>query len=277
VPQSVVYGSLDDLDGEPVYPVVLKPVSTKVEIEGQLRHFWPAIVSNREERAAILESWLPHVRVQQQNYITGRGIGVEMLFNEGQKAWHFTHERLHEYPLTGGRSTYRKSIQPDPRMLAAAETLLKALEWHGVAMVEFKLGQNGDFYLLEINPRLWGSLALAIDAGVDFPFGLLLLASQQDLPPQPHYRVPYYTRDFALDLAWQRRNLRADHRSPLLLTRSSPLAVLEYLRVLVGRESWDHFDFRDLKITYLIIRSGWLDVASVALLMRTREPTLKWG
>jgi protein-tyrosine-phosphatase/predicted ATP-grasp superfamily ATP-dependent carboligase len=255
VPQSVVYNSVDDLGEEPAYPVVLKPVSSKVEVAGQLRQFQPTIVRNQQERAAVLESWLQHVHVQQQRYITGCGIGIELLFNKGQKVWHFAHERLHEYPLTGGRSTYRKSILPHPGMLAAAETMLRTLEWHGVAMVEFKLGQNGEFHLLEINPRLWGSLALAIDAGVDFPFGLLLLASHQDLPPQPHYRIPYYTRDFALDLAWQTRNLRADHRSPLLLTRSRPLALLEYLRVLVGHESWDHFDLRDLRITYLLVRS----------------------
>jgi protein-tyrosine-phosphatase/predicted ATP-grasp superfamily ATP-dependent carboligase len=264
VPQSVVYGFLDDLGEEPAYPVVLKPVSSKVAVAGQLRHFGPSVVSNCQQRAAALETWLPHVRVQQQSYVEGCGIGIELLFNKGHKVWQFAHERLHEFPLTGGRSTYRKSILPDPRMLAAAETLLSALEWHGVAMVEFKLGQNGDFYLLEINPRLWGSLALAIDAGVDFPLGLLLLASRHDLPPQPHYRVPYYTRDFALDAAWLRRNLRTDHRSPLLLTRSSPLAVLEYLRVILGCESWDHFDFRDLRITYLIVRSVCLEFARMA-------------
>lgn len=264
VPQSVVYGSLNDLGEEPAYPVVLKPVSSKVEIAGQLRHLAPTIVSNHQERAAVLEGLLPYLRVQQQSYITGRGIGVELLFNKGQKVWHFAHERLHEFPLSGGRSTYRKSILPDTRMLAAAETLLRALEWHGVAMVEFKLGQNGEFHLLEINPRLWGSLALAIDAGVDFPWGLLLLASQQALPPQPRYRVPYYTRDFVLDAAWQTRNLRADRRSPLLLTRSRPHALLEYLRVLVGRESWDHFDFRDLKITYLIVRRVWREFFRIA-------------
>ena len=265
VPKSVVYSSLDDLGEEPAYPVVLKPVKSKVEIAGQLQHFWPSIVCNREERTSILESWLPHIRVQQQSFIRGTGIGIELLFNKAEKVWHFAHERLHEYPLSGGRSTYRKSILPDPRMLAAAEALLRALEWHGVAMVEFKLGENGDFYLLEINPRLWGSLALAIDAGVDFPFGLLLLVSRQDLPPQPQYRVPYYTRDFALDVAWLRRNQRADHRSPLLLTRSSPRSLLEYLRVLLGRESWDHFDFRDLRITYLILRSVCLDFFRIAL------------
>lgn len=274
VPQSVVYDSPDDLGPEPAFPVVLKPVSSKVAVAGGLRHFWPTIVKNQQERIAVLESWLPFVRVQQQSYISGHGIGIELLFNQGQKVWQFAHERLHEYPLTGGRSTYRKSILPDPRMLAAAESLLSALAWHGVAMVEFKLDKNGVFHLLEINPRLWGSLAVAVDAGVDFPFGLLLLASQRDLPPQPRYRVPYYTRAFALDVAWQMRNLRADRRDPMLLTRNRALSLLEYLRVFAGRESWDHFDFRDLGITYRIARKAFLEFFRVVG-EGVRKPWLK--
>src|SRR6185369_324392 len=55
-------------------------------------------------------------------------------------------------------------------------------------------GADGESWLMEINPRLWGSVALPIDAGVDFPAGLLLLATAQAVPPQPGYRVPYYTR-----------------------------------------------------------------------------------
>jgi protein-tyrosine-phosphatase/predicted ATP-grasp superfamily ATP-dependent carboligase len=274
VPKSVVYDSPDDLGQEPAFPVVLKPVSSRVVVAGGLRPFWPTIVKNQQERSAVLESWLPYVRVQQQSYISGHGIGIELLFKKGQKVWHFAHERLHEYPLTGGRSTYRKSILPDPGMLAAAESLLSTLQWHGVAMVEFKLGKNGEFHLLEINARLWGSLAVAVDAGVDFPFGLLLLASQRDLPAQPRYRVPYYTRAFALDIAWQMRNLRADHRDPLLLTRNRALSLLEYLRVFVGRESWDHFDFRDLGIAYRIARSAFLEFARVVW-QGTRKPLLK--
>ena len=61
-------------------------------------------------------------------------------------------------------------------MLHDGERLLTALNWHGVAMVEFKIDATGQHWLMEINPRLWGSLALSIDAGVDFPLGLLQVA-----------------------------------------------------------------------------------------------------
>jgi carbamoylphosphate synthase large subunit len=54
--------------------------------------------------------------------------------------------------------------------------LLKALKWHGVAMVEFRLRPDGTPVFLEVNGRFWTSLALAVHAGADFPVLLAKLA-----------------------------------------------------------------------------------------------------
>jgi protein-tyrosine-phosphatase/predicted ATP-grasp superfamily ATP-dependent carboligase len=235
------------------YPIVLKPTQSTLVTPQSVTTMPPEIVKNESERVAVLEKWLPYVAVQQQEYIEGRGLGIEFLFNQGQRAWHFAHERVHEYPLTGGASTYRRSVHADPTLLEQAQRLLAALRWHGVAMVEFKVGRDGSFYLMEINPRLWGSLALSIDAGVNFPLGMWLIASNETLSPQPDYRVPYYTRDLINDLQWQTENLRANHGDVLLLTRSQVRSSVEYLRPLLGKESWDHFDVRDLSVTFAIL------------------------
>lgn len=100
----------------------------------------------------------------------GKGIGVSLLMDEwGECVADFTHERIQEFPLTGGPSTNRKSIH-HPKALEWSITLLKKLGWRGVAMVEWKEDlQTGKLKLLEINPRFWGSLELAIRSGVDFP------------------------------------------------------------------------------------------------------------
>lgn len=222
-------------------------------LAGELRTLAVAVVKNEAERQEHLRRWLPVTPVQQQQYVSGRGVGVELLFNHGKKVWHFAHERVHEYPLSGGASSYRRSIVPPTNMLNDAERLLTALKWHGVAMVEFKMDTKGQYWLMEINPRLWGSLALSIDAGVDFPAGLLQIACGQQPasqpPSQPQYKTHYYTRDLRTDLDWLKSNLRADPQDPLLHTKSRSFSFLELLRPLTGRESWDHFDWRDLGIT----------------------------
>jgi hypothetical protein len=69
---------------------------------------------------------------------------------------------------------YRESNTGDSDLLARSRELLQILEWQGVAMVEYKTERaSGTPYLMEINGRFWGSLQLAIDAGVDFPVLLL--------------------------------------------------------------------------------------------------------
>jgi protein-tyrosine-phosphatase/predicted ATP-grasp superfamily ATP-dependent carboligase len=249
VPASTLFSLTAEIGAVEQFPVVLKPTHSKVMLAGELRTLAVAVVKNELERQEYLRRWLPLSPVQQQQYVSGRGVGVELLFNHGKKVWHFAHERVHEYPLSGGASSYRRSIVPPANMLLDAERLLTALKWHGVAMVEFKMDAIGQYWLMEINPRLWGSLALSIDAGVDFPKGLLQIACGQQLAAQSQYKIHYYTRDLRTDVNWLKSNLLADPQDPLLHTRSRSFSLLELLRPLTGRESWDHFDWRDLGIT----------------------------
>ena len=249
VPASILFSSTAEIGRAEQFPLVLKPTHSKVMLGGELSTLAVAVVKNERERQEHLRRWLPVTPVQQQQYVSGRGVGVEMLFDHGKKIWHFAHERVHEYPLSGGASSYRRSIVPPANMLLDAERLLSALKWHGVAMVEFKMDAKGQYWLMEINPRLWGSLALSIDAGVDFPQGLLHIARGRQLAAQPQYKIHYYARDLRTDVDWLKSNLRADPQDPLLHTRSRSISFVELLRPLTGRESWDHFDWRDLGIT----------------------------
>lgn len=113
-----------------------------------------------------------------QEYVKGEGWGVSCLYWEGKRIAHFTHRRLREKTLTGGTSTLREH-QPNELLESMAFTMLDKLKWHGLAMVEFKydpVSKKG--YFIEINPRLWGSIHLAISAGVEFPYLLYLCATE---------------------------------------------------------------------------------------------------
>ena len=57
-------------------------------------------------------------------------------------------------------------------------------------MVEFKLYRmTGTPYLMEVNGRFWGSLQLAIDAGIDFPLLLIDAACGAPVAPPPVART----------------------------------------------------------------------------------------
>ena len=95
---------------------------------------------------------------------------------------------MREIDLRGGRSTAAVSASCDPRLVDSAGRMLGALGWHGVAMAEFKWDETSNqFWLLEINGRFWGSLPLALAAGVDFPYYLYQLAVGQTPEPAASY------------------------------------------------------------------------------------------
>jgi predicted ATP-grasp superfamily ATP-dependent carboligase len=135
------------------------------------------------------------VLVQERLPRDGKGIGVSLLMGRGGdlKAF-FVHRRLREFPVSGGPSTLRESVYR-PEAVQAAHELLKSTDFRGVAMVEFKTdARDGKIKLLEVNPRFWGSLSLAVDAGVNFPYLLLLEAFDIPFPPLDRYRIGHRCR-----------------------------------------------------------------------------------
>ena len=181
------------------YPVVIKPkesTSSKGIMYVQSYEDCLTTVKKYFENSNTEISELPLI----QEYIPGDGYGVSVLFNNGDLRALFTHKRLREYPLSGGPSTLRESVH-HVQMERIAVDLMTACEWHGVAMVEFKLHQvTKKPYLIEVNPRFWGSISHAIASGVDFPYLLYTMAVNGDVPPVLDYKIGVKTRFLLNDI-----------------------------------------------------------------------------
>jgi predicted ATP-grasp superfamily ATP-dependent carboligase len=136
-----------------------------------------------------------------QEYIPGKGVGFFALFNkDGKVRATFTHRRIREYPITGGISAFCESIE-NSTVHKYGLRLLRAMDWYGVAMVEFRVdSRDGVPKLMEINPRFWGSMALAIQAGVNFPLLLYKIALEGDVRPIHSYKIGVKTRFLFTDL-----------------------------------------------------------------------------
>jgi predicted ATP-grasp superfamily ATP-dependent carboligase len=230
------------------YPCVLKP-HRSVVADGVLNHSFgvryatgPAALQDAYPAAAY------PLLVQER--IAGPIEGVFLLMEHGRRVAVFAHRRLREKPPSGGVSTYRESIPVVPELLAATERLLGDVGWHGVAMVEFKRSdRNGLRYLMEVNGRLWGSLQLAIDAGVDFPNLLVAVALGRPVTAVETYRVGVRSRWFWGDVDHLLTRLR---RSPAAL-RLGPEApsllrtaweFVQFWRNGDRLEVWDRHDMR---------------------------------
>ncbi len=115
-------------------------------------------------------------------FIPGFCRGVSVLAYEGTILQAFQHRRLRQEHATGP-SSWRVSEPLDARLLAAARKLIAHADYTGIAMFEFRCQeQHEDFALLEINPRIWGSIQLAIDAGADYVVALHDLLIEGRMP-----------------------------------------------------------------------------------------------
>lgn len=231
IPETIVPRNVDEVrtfSGEGRARVVLKRTSSS-SARGVLYGTGEEIADAWSRESRDLATPLTEFVVQQ--YVHGTGYGVSMLFNHGELRAKFTHKRLKEIPATGGTSIVRIGVV-HPELEAYAQRLLESVNFHGVAMVEFKHNEEtGESWLLEVNPRFWGSLALAIRSGVDFPYLLFRLASEGDIDPVFQYRTGVVVKWLLGDLA-------------AAFSRSSTAGSFRVGRPL-GPECYDDFDWDD--------------------------------
>lgn len=124
-----------------------------------------------------------------QEYVSGEGFGVSCVFDrESRPVSVICHRRLREYPITGGPSAACEAIWDDA-LVNRALTLLRALSWRGIAMVEFK-GSLERPVLMEINPRIWGSFPLTRVSKSGFSDAYVRAAAGERLP---EVTAPTYT------------------------------------------------------------------------------------
>ena len=211
------------------YPVILKPCYSQIWQGGRWLSSSVQIAHSPEDFRQLTET-RPYLRDHPflvQDFIPGNGAGVFALYRGGEAVTFFAHRRLREKPPSGGVSALSESAVPDPRLLDLSRRLLDRAGWHGVAMVEFRITPAGEPYLMEVNPRFWGSLQLAIDCGMDFPH-LLFELSQGHHPRAPaDYPTGRRLRWLLGDLDSLYLYLRDRHRYS---TRDKLARILAFLR-----------------------------------------------
>lgn len=120
-----------------------------------------------------------------QQYCAGYGLGQFFYMHQGQCIRRFQHQRIAEWPPEGGFSSVCDAVPLSQHGALQEQSiaLLKAIQWEGVAMVEYRFNpRNGKALLMEINGRFWGSFPLAVECGAGFALMAYSLESGLDNP-----------------------------------------------------------------------------------------------
>jgi predicted ATP-grasp superfamily ATP-dependent carboligase len=186
------------------YPAVVKPRWSMIWKGDRIFHRRGGFVNSPPELVATYNSihpYFPYPLIQE--YVPGINYSVAALYNKGKPRAFCCIKVQRAWPPTGGNSCFRESVQLDTQMKEYSEKMLEALDWHGIAEVEFRFDQRDNVpKLMEINPRFWGSLCVAINAGVDFPYLLYQMTMNGDINSVTKYKTGIKGRYFQQDLLY---------------------------------------------------------------------------
>ncbi|WP_457654160.1 carboxylate--amine ligase [Rhodocaloribacter sp.] len=213
-----------------VFPILLKPV--RGGDSGNIRRFeTPAAL-----RAFLRTNTCSPGAFIAQHFVPGFDIDCSVLCREGEVLAH----------------TIQKGIIPRPKpfappagiafvahegVLSVTRRLMRALRWSGVAHVDLRCDAEGRVFVIEVNPRYWGSLLGSLAAGVNFPYLACLSALGRPFAPPAYRPLRYVTAGAALR-TWRRPgSLRpplswAETEWPHLLRDPLPKAIRSVQRRL---------------------------------------------
>jgi predicted ATP-grasp superfamily ATP-dependent carboligase len=247
---------LADLEVVGPYPVVIKSSDTSGSSvfyctdRNELRQRF-------EELSAVSSS-----KIIAQEYFQGEGCGFYAVYHNGQLIDFYMMRRLREFPITGGPASYARSYF-GADLHRYGKALGDALHWNGPIMVEFKRDPlTGEVRLIEINPKLWGSLGITISAGVDVPriiIGILdgktgnKISSSVD---DAHYADVTYRWIFPDDFA-------------VAMSKRSWTGISDFIRT---RQTFSNMSIADPMPTLFNIGSGTFNGLKILVNERLRYP-----
>lgn len=185
VPPWMPVGSLLDLESAITrfgYPLVLRGTSGCGGNQVQ-------VVSNVRQAAEALEA-LKRISPGEpfaQAFVRGRRHLVGGFFSDGEAICLFSQEMIEAHPPVTGPSV-RARAHFDETLLRATRALFADMRWSGLAAADFIRDEAGQFILLEMNPRPWGSIELAERSGVPVCRAFAESLAGRSVTPPPRNR-----------------------------------------------------------------------------------------
>ena len=149
------------------YPVMLKSADVVFDRDGELRRLGSAVVHDEPSLERLLpdygDSWLVQ-RVQPGALLSFAGV-----IGGGRLLSHAVSRYRRTWPPEAGSVAFSETITPPAGLSERAHALVAAMGWEGIFELELLEGSGDSWSTLDMNPRVYGSLALADRAGAPLP------------------------------------------------------------------------------------------------------------
>jgi len=150
------------------FPFVLKPQRSLVSTGDALRHFGAVLVRDELELEKRIGQFGFPVIVQH----TERGAPVYSfggVYAGGRLLACVFARYFRTWPPEAGSASYAETRSLDPALTEQVASLIREIGWEGIFELELLQLEDGRFAVIDLNPRVYGSLSLALKAGANLP------------------------------------------------------------------------------------------------------------
>lgn len=165
-----------DADAVRDYPVVIKPAIGQGSAGVKIVHSYDELsfeLSNRQERTVICE------------YLPGEEYTIDC-FTDRHGALRYTAQRTRGR-TKAGISVNSVLMEPDETVRAIAEEINSMLSLRGMWFFQLKRNSLGEYRLLEVAPRVAGTMCLERAIGVNLPLLAIFDAMDSDIDVLPQF------------------------------------------------------------------------------------------
>jgi predicted ATP-grasp superfamily ATP-dependent carboligase len=260
-PKSVPVTSVEDVRGAEAqfgYPFVVKPTMSWTS-QGAERVAPVEAMNEAEAMQAVSRFLATGCEVIVQQLATGRRESITLFIANGEMLAYCGCTAHRTTPPLGGVSAMRESIPVPKELLDMSVNLATAIGMEGPCEVEYRQDAWGNSLLMEINPRLAGTLENAMHSGVNLPLMVWQWATGQPVQPARSYRNGVRTRWLAGDMRWLWDSMVMQGRPDTKgRARSVGTFAWEFLRT--SPSCYDFLDLGDMGPAVASARDTWATI-----------------
>jgi len=176
---------LEDKVGDLKYPVVIKMQNSNGAHGVFFAYSREELIKNYKDIVARFSVQIYYPLIQE--YVHGRIYAATLLADRGRVVAQFMRRNIREKESFGGTCTKCESIH-EPGIADYAKRIAEYMKFTGVAMFEFIVDeQAGKKWLMEVNPRYWGTVGHDVDCGIEYPYYQYCIANNIDFTAPDSY------------------------------------------------------------------------------------------